>query len=62
MARTQHSDADLRALADSKRWVSLLLLCFSGLVVLAYLSSLSWRSPSESTNMRISSPWTSRGN
>lgn len=57
MARTQLSDADLSALSHSKRWVSLLLVGVSGLVVLAKLSSLSWRSPSESTTLPISFPW-----
>jgi hypothetical protein len=57
LARTQLSDADLRALTDSTRWVSLLLIGVSGLVVLANLSSLSWISPSESTTLPISSPW-----
>ena len=57
MARTQLSDDDLRSLTDSTRWVSLLLVGVSGLVVLANLSSLSWRSPSESTTLPISSPW-----
>jgi hypothetical protein len=55
MARTQLSDDDLSALTDSTRWVSLLLVGVSGLVV---LGSLSWRSPSESTTLPISSPWT----
>jgi hypothetical protein len=55
MARTQLSDDDLSALTDSTRWVSLLLVGVSGLVV---LGSLSWRSPSGSTTLPISSPWT----